>query len=347
MIKKQPLTYKDAGVDIDAGNTLVNRIKATAKDTLRPEILSGLGGFGAACEIPSHYKQPVLISGTDGVGSKLKLAIQLNQHDTIGVDLVAMCANDILVSGAEPLFFLDYFATGHLNVDIAETIIKGIGLGCKQAGCALAGGETAEMPGMYQGSDYDLAGFCLGVVEKNNIINGSQVQPGDTVIGLRSSGAHANGYSLIRKILQLNQVSLDAIIDGQTLGDRLIEPTRIYVKPILQLLKYFSVHSISHITGGGLLENVPRTLPEGTEAVLDTKSWPMNPLFKWIQSEGNISSHEMYRTFNCGVGMTLVLPAAQANDAINLLSELGESPWIVGRIKESHDAACPITLAGL
>ena len=343
-----PLTYKDSGVDIDAGNELIERIKSTAKRTKRPEILGGLGGFGAACEIPAGYHQPVLISGTDGVGSKLKLATLLNQHGTIGIDLVAMCVNDIVVSGAEPLFFLDYFATGHLNVDVAESVIKGIGSGCEQAGCTLAGGETAEMPGMYQGEDYDLAGFCVGVVEKERIIDGANVSGGNTLIALGSSGAHSNGYSLIRKLLERSDDPLTALLDGKTLAERLLEPTRIYVKPVLELIRALPVHAISHITGGGLQENIPRTLPKGIQAVIDTHSWKQGPLFDWIQSQGNITAYEMYRTFNCGVGMIITVPAECTTDALNILSNAGETAWIIGQTQEmTHPHSDAVILAGL
>ena len=281
------ISYRDAGVDIDAGNALVDRIKHVAKRTRRPEVMAGLGGFGALCEIPAGYKQPVLVSGTDGVGTKLKLAMDLNRHDTIGIDLVAMCVNDLIVCGAEPLFFLDYYATGHLNVDVAAKVVEGIGAGCELSGCALVGGETAEMPGMYQGEDYDLAGFCTGVVEKADIIDGSKVQAGDALIGLASSGAHSNGYSLIRKILEVNNLPLESLndqeLDGKSLADLLMEPTRIYVKPMLKLIGTGMVNALSHITGGGLLENIPRVLPEGTRAVIDTNSWEIPPLFRWLQ----------------------------------------------------------------
>lgn len=342
------LTYKDAGVDIDAGNKLIERIKPTAKRTQRPEILGGLGGFGAACEIPAGYRQPVLISGTDGVGSKLKLATLLNKHDTIGIDLVAMCVNDIVVSGAEPLFFLDYYATGHLNIDTAEAVIKGIGKGCEQAGCALAGGETAEMPGMYEGEDYDLAGFCVGVVEKERIIDGSKVGNGNTLIALASSGAHSNGYSLIRKLLEFSNDPITMTMEGKTLAERLLEPTRIYVKSILELIRAMPVHAISHITGGGLQENIPRTLPEGIHAVIDTKSWQQGPLFDWMQAQGNITPYEMYRTFNCGVGMIITMPSECTNDALSLLTAAGETAWVIGKIQEaSRDECEAVVLAGL
>ena len=341
------LTYKDAGVDIDAGNELISRIRPAVQRTQRPEILGGLGGFGACCEIPDYYRKPVLVSGTDGVGSKLKLATQLNRHETIGIDLVAMCVNDIIVSGAEPLFFLDYYASGKLDIDTAETVIKGIGKGCELAGCALAGGETAEMPGMYHGDDYDLAGFCVGVVEKEKMLDGSGVKPGDSLIALASSGAHSNGYSLIRKVLEHSGAPLNMQIEGTTLADRLLAPTRIYIKSLLELLKNLTVHSLSHITGGGLLENIPRTLPTGTQAVLDTKSWHQGPLFDWIQTQGNITAQEMFRTFNCGIGMVITLPSECLHEAMSLLQDAGETPWEVGKVQRSNSHDNPVILAGL
>lgn len=329
---KTSLSYKDAGVDIDAGNALVDRIKGVAKRTARPEVMGGLGGFGALCEIPAGYKQPVLVSGTDGVGTKLRLAMDLGKHDTIGIDLVAMCVNDLIVAGAEPLFFLDYYATGKLNVDTAADVVTGIGKGCELAGAALVGGETAEMPGMYDGDDYDLAGFCTGVVEKSEIIDGSKVAAGDTLIGLKSSGPHSNGYSLIRKILEVADADLEQSIDGTTLGNALMEPTRIYVKSILKLMKQVQVNALSHITGGGLLENIPRVLPADTKAVINTNSWVIPGVFQWLQSAGNVDSKEMYRTFNCGVGMVICVPSAQAQDALSCLAEAGEEAWVIGEI---------------
>lgn len=340
------LSYKDAGVDIDAGNALVERIKGVAKRTSRPEVLGGLGGFGALCEIPEGYRQPVLVSGTDGVGTKLKLAMDLNRHDTIGIDLVAMCVNDLVVAGAEPLFFLDYYATGKLNVNMATDVVTGIGHGCELAGAALVGGETAEMPGMYAGDDYDLAGFCVGVVEKSDIIDGSKVQAGDTLIGLASSGPHSNGYSLIRKILEHAQTSLDMDIGGVPLADALLEPTRIYVKSILSLIKHSQVKALSHITGGGLTENIPRVLPTGTKAVIDTSSWEMPPVFQWLQQAGNITSTEMYRTFNCGVGMVICVPATEASAALKHLTEAGEQAWVVGQIAAAADNDNEVELQG-
>ena len=326
------LSYKDAGVDIDAGNALVDRIKSIAKRTARPEVMGGLGGFGALCEIPEGYKQPVLVSGTDGVGTKLRLAMELQKHDTIGIDLVAMCVNDLIVAGAEPLFFLDYYATGKLNIDMAADVVTGIGKGCELSGAALVGGETAEMPGMYEGDDYDLAGFCVGVVEKSEIIDGSKVSVGDTLIGLASSGPHSNGYSLIRKIIEVSNADLNQVIEGRKLKDALLEPTRIYVKSVLNLLKNGQVNALSHITGGGLLENIPRVLPDNAKAVINTNSWALPGVFQWLQSAGNVESREMYRTFNCGVGMVICVPAEHSEAAINLLKETGEDAWVIGHI---------------
>ena len=327
------LSYKDAGVDIQAGNALVDRIKHVAKATSRPEVMGGLGGFGALCQIPAGYKEPVLVSGTDGVGTKLKLAMDLNRHDTIGIDLVAMCVNDLLVCGAEPLFFLDYYATGKLNVDIAEQVVTGIGKGCELSGCALTGGETAEMPGMYQGEDYDLAGFCVGIVEKSDIIDGSKVSEGDVLIGLKSSGPHSNGYSLVRKVLEVSNADLTQEIDGKPLADALLAPTRIYVKSLLQLQKEMPVHALAHITGGGLTENLPRVIPEGCRAVIDTNSWEIPEVFRFLQKGGNIAQSEMYLTFNCGVGMVVCVPAEQAERAVARLNELGEEAFVIGHME--------------
>ena len=327
------LSYRDAGVDIDAGDALVERIKPHAKRTRRREVIGGLGGFGALFNVPlDRYKEPVLVSGTDGVGTKLKLAMQLNKHDTIGIDLVAMCVNDLVVQGAEPLFFLDYYATGHLDVDVAADVIKGIADGCEQAGCALIGGETAEMPGMYHGGDYDLAGFAVGVVEKSKIIDGSKVKPGDVLIGLASSGFHSNGYSLVRKVIEVSNAYLGAEFHGRTLGETLLAPTKIYIKPLLKLFSEIEVHALAHITGGGLLENIPRVLPANTRAVLDAKSWTMPPVFQWLQQQGNIAQREMYRTFNCGVGMVIAVDAADADKAITSLNGSGEQAWRIGHI---------------
>jgi len=328
------LSYRDAGVNIDAGNRLVDRIKPHARRTGRPGVLGGLGGFGALFELPlDRYRQPVLVSGTDGVGTKLKLALELNRHDTIGIDLVAMCVNDVLVVGAEPLFFLDYYATGKLDVDVAADVIKGIADGCEQAGAALVGGETAEMPGMYHDGDYDLAGFCVGVVEKARIIDGSRVQPGDALLALASSGPHSNGYSLIRKILAVSDAKLDQPLgDGRTLGEALLAPTRIYVKPMLKLLETLDVKAIAHITGGGLTENLPRVLPAGVKAMIDTQSWRRPAIFDWLQQQGGVIETEMWRTFNCGVGMVLCIAAEQADQALTLLRAAGETAWRIGGV---------------
>ena len=345
MTEKRPLSYRDAGVDIDAGNALVKRISPVAKRTSRPEVMSGLGGFGAMCRIPSKYRNPILVSGTDGVGTKLRLAMEHNRHDHIGVDLVAMCVNDLIVGGAEPLFFLDYYATGKLNVDVAARVVEGIGLGCEQAGCALVGGETAEMPGMYEGDDYDLAGFCVGVVEEEKIIDGKRVQAGDKLIALASSGAHSNGYSLIRRILA--QSSADGVmINGKPLIEALLEPTRIYVKNLLALIEQIDVRAMAHITGGGLPENLPRVLPQGTAAFVDTTSWTMPELFQWLQREGQVEAFEMYRTFNCGVGMVLVIPDAQVDQALALLEACGENAWLLGEIRAAEGAA-EVILSGV
>jgi phosphoribosylformylglycinamidine cyclo-ligase len=346
---KGSLSYKDAGVDIDAGNALVDRIKGVAKRTMRPEVMGGLGGFGALCQLPTGYREPVLVSGTDGVGTKLRLAMDLGRHDTIGIDLVAMCVNDLVVAGAEPLFFLDYYATGKLDVDIAADVVTGIGEGCERAGCALVGGETAEMPGMYEGSDYDLAGFCVGVVEKSDILDGSKVGQGDVLLGIASSGAHSNGYSLIRKILEVSGASIDTAIDGQNLGDALLAPTRIYVKPLLSLIKEsgIDVHALSHITGGGLLENIPRVLPESLGARIDVKSWTRPALFDWLQKQGNVAEQEMYRVLNCGIGMVVVVPAAQADQARAHLQAQGETVYRIGEIVARNEGDEAIRLENL
>jgi len=335
----QSLSYKDAGVDIDAGNALVANIKGIARRTRRPEVMGGIGGFGALCRIPEGYRKPVLVSGTDGVGTKLRLAMQLGIHDTIGIDLVAMCVNDLVVAGAEPLFFLDYYATGKLDVSTATQVVSGIGAGCEQAGCALVGGETAEMPGMYEGEDYDLAGFCVGVVEEDRIIDGSRVQPGDALIGLASSGAHSNGYSLIRKILEVSGADTSAALDGRTLGEALLAPTRIYVKPLLALMKHCDVRALAHITGGGLLENIPRVLPEGCRATLNTTSWEEPELFRWLARAGNVERQEMYRTFNCGIGMVVCVPEADCDRAIAFLQEQGETAWRLGKVETCEQGA--------
>lgn len=332
--QKPSLSYKDAGVDIDAGNALVDRIKHVTKRTHRPEVMGSIGGFGALCELPQGYKQPVLVSGTDGVGTKLRLAIDLGKHDTVGIDLVAMCVNDLIVQGAEPLFFLDYYATGKLDVDVAADVVRGIGEGCLQSGCALIGGETAEMPGMYEDGDYDLAGFCVGVVEKEEIIDGSKVAPGDALVAVASSGPHSNGYSLIRKVIEVSGADVQADFEGKPLWQHLMAPTRIYVKPVLELLKQCPVHAISHITGGGFQENIPRVLPEGTKAVVNADSWEWPAVFSWLQENGNIARDEMFRTFNCGVGLVLALPEADAQRAIELLNNEGESAWLLGHVAE-------------
>ncbi|MBA4143075.1 MAG: phosphoribosylformylglycinamidine cyclo-ligase [Nitrosospira sp.] len=330
-----PLSYRAAGVDIDAGARLVENIKPYAKSTMRPEVLGGIGGFGALFEISRKYRNPVLVSGTDGVGTKLKLAFRSGRHDSIGIDLVAMSVNDILVQGAEPLFFLDYFACGRLDVDIATRVVKGIAAGCKQAGCALIGGETAEMPGMYVEGEYDLAGFAVGVVEKDAIINGLTIREGDAVLGLASSGAHSNGYSLIRKIIEKHNTDLSADFDGKALIEVIMAPTRIYVKPVLGLLKHLPVKAIAHITGGGLVENIPRILPDGVTAVLKKETWDMPPLFHWLQRQGNVDDGEMHRVFNCGVGMVLVVAAEKADSAVELLRSGGETVWQIGTIRQS------------
>jgi len=333
MNKAPGITYRDAGVDIDAGDALVDRIKPLVKRTQRPEVLAGIGGFGALVELPAGYKKPVLVSGTDGVGTKLRLAIDTGRHDTIGIDLVAMCANDVVVQGAEPLFFLDYYATGKLRVDVAESVIKGIAEGCAQAGAALVGGETAEMPGMYHGDDYDLAGFCVGVVEKDGIIDGTRTQPGDVVIGMASSGAHSNGYSLIRKLVTLAGANDKTMLDGKSLYDRLLAPTRIYVKSCLELAKKIPVRGFAHITGGGLTDNIPRVLPDGMEVHLQRKAWHRDPVFDWLQQTARVDNAEMYRTFNCGIGMIVVVPPDRADETLRLLSARGETATLLGEVR--------------
>ncbi|AUH49928.1 phosphoribosylformylglycinamidine cyclo-ligase [Chromobacterium sp. ATCC 53434] len=329
------LSYRDAGVDIDAGDALVENIKPFAKRTMRPEVLGGIGGFGALVEISKKYKEPVLVSGTDGVGTKLKLAFDWNRHDTVGIDLVAMSVNDILVQGAEPLFFLDYFACGKLDVAQATEVIKGVAAGCEMAGCALTGGETAEMPGMYPTGEYDLAGFAVGVVEKSKVISGRDIVAGDVVLGLASNGVHSNGYSLVRKIIDRAQPELDAPFDGdKTLRDAVIAPTRIYVKPLLKLMEALPVKGMAHITGGGITENTPRVLPDNTVAQIDAASWPLPKLFQWLQREGNVDIQEMYRTFNCGIGMVVVVAPEHAEQAMALLREAGETVHRLGRVRE-------------
>ncbi len=328
------LNYRDAGVNIDAGNVFVEKIKASVHSTHRPGVMGSLGGFGGLFELPEGYKQPVLVSGTDGVGTKLKLAIELGIHNTIGVDLVAMCVNDILVLGAEPLYFLDYYATGKLDTDLAADVIAGIAEGCRQSRAALIGGETAEMPGMYGNGDYDLAGFCVGVVEKQQIIDGSQVKAGDVMIALSSSGPHSNGYSLIRKIIDLNQADLNQPLSGTetTLGAALLTPTRIYVQAIHKVLAEINLHALAHITGGGLLENIPRVLPTNTQAVIDSNSWRLPEIFQWLQNKGNVETQEMYRTFNCGIGMVVIVSADDANRTIKKFNQQGEVAWQLGQI---------------
>ncbi|MDO9599787.1 MAG: phosphoribosylformylglycinamidine cyclo-ligase [Azoarcus sp.] len=331
---KPSLSYRDAGVDMEAGDALVDRIKPFAKRTMRPEVLGGIGGFGALFELSKKYREPVLVSGTDGVGTKLKLAFQLNKHDTVGQDLVAMSVNDILVQGAEPLFFLDYFACGKLDVDTAVDVVKGIAQGCELAGCALIGGETAEMPSMYPEGEYDLAGFAVGAVEKADIIDGSKIVPGDVVLGLASSGAHSNGYSLVRKIIELAQPDLDADFHGRKLRDVVMEPTRIYVKPLLALMQSMPgvVKGMAHITGGGITENVPRILRDELVARIDAASWTLPPLFQWLQQAGNVDRQEMYRVFNCGIGMAVVVGADVADAVVAQLSTAGETVYRIGCI---------------
>ncbi|MEQ5184006.1 phosphoribosylformylglycinamidine cyclo-ligase [Providencia alcalifaciens] len=333
MTDKTSLSYKDAGVDIDAGNALVERIKGVVKETRRPEVMGGLGGFGALCALPQKYREPVLVSGTDGVGTKLRLAMDLKRHESIGIDLVAMCVNDLIVQGAEPLFFLDYYATGKLDVDTAASVITGIAEGCKQSGCALVGGETAEMPGMYHGEDYDVAGFCVGVVERSEIIDGTKVSAGDALIALASSGPHSNGYSLVRKILEVSKTNPETTqLAGKTLADHLLEPTRIYVKNVLELIAKNDIHAIAHITGGGFWENIPRVLPDNTQAIIDGNSWEWPAVFEWLQQAGDVTTHEMYRTFNCGVGIIIALPQTEVESALKLLTALGENAWQIGTI---------------
>jgi phosphoribosylformylglycinamidine cyclo-ligase len=343
MNDRRSYSYRDAGVDIDAGDALVERIKPLVRRTQRPEVLAGIGGFGALVEIPAGYRRPVLVSGTDGVGTKLRLAIDTGQHSTIGIDLVAMCANDVIVQGAEPLFFLDYYATGRLDVDVATSVISGIAEGCAQAGAALVGGETAEMPGMYHGADYDLAGFCVGVVEKEAIIDGSRVRPGDAVVGLSSSGPHSNGYSLIRKLIEVTGADRNTQLDGRALFERLLMPTRIYVRSLLGLLRDAAlpgvVHGLAHITGGGLTDNIPRVLPGDLEVRLERSSWPRDPVFDWLAHSGNIGDAEMHRTFNCGIGMVAIVEAARADAALRVLRAAGETAQLVGEVRRGAGGA--------
>jgi phosphoribosylformylglycinamidine cyclo-ligase len=341
------LSYKDAGVDIDAGDALVEKIKSITQRTRRPEVLSGLGGFGALCEIPEGYRKPVLVSATDGVGTKLKLAIEMGKHDTIGIDLVAMCVNDLIVCGAEPLFFLDYYATGGLDVEAATQVVEGIGTGCMQSGCSLIGGETAEMPGMYQKGDYDLAGFAVGIVEKDQIIENGRVQVGDKLIGMKSSGPHSNGYSLIRKVLEVSGTSLDSAFEDSTFGETLLVPTEIYVRAIQALIPEVHINAIAHITGGGIVENLPRVLPEGTQALIDTRAWEQPAIFGWLQQQGNIAQHEMYRTFNCGIGMIVCVPASECAKTLQILNKFNRGAVEIGSIRATDASAQAVVLEGL
>lgn len=343
--QKQSLSYKDAGVDIDAGNALVENIKGAVKRTTRPEVMGGLGGFGSVCQLPTGYKEPVLVAGTDGVGTKLRLAIDLAKHDTVGIDLVAMCVNDLIVQGAEPLFFLDYYATDKLDVAVASSVVEGIAEGCIQSGCALVGGETAEMPGMYHKGDYDIAGFCVGVAEKSRLIDGTNVAAGDQLIALGASGPHSNGFSLIRKVLEVNNTDTDELLEGKKIADHLLEPTKIYVKSVLELLKNVDVHALSHITGGGFWENIPRVLPETAQAVIKGNSWEWPSIFNWLQEKGNITEHEMYRTFNCGVGMIIVVPADKVAQSIEVLTAHGENAWHIGAIADKADGEEQVVFA--
>lgn len=343
--QKQSLSYKDAGVDIDAGNDLVENIKGAVKRTTRPEVIGGLGGFGSVCQLPTGYKEPVLVAGTDGVGTKLRLAIDLAKHDTVGIDLVAMCVNDLIVQGAEPLFFLDYYATAKLDVDVASSVVAGIAEGCVRSACALVGGETAEMPGMYHKGDYDIAGFCVGVAEKSRLIDGTKVKAGDQLIALGSSGPHSNGYSLIRKVLEVNNTNPSELLNGKSIGDHLLEPTNIYVKSVLALLREIDVHALSHITGGGFWENIPRVLPKTAQAVINENSWQWPEIFNWLQANGNITTHEMYRTFNCGVGMIIVVPEDKVEKSLAILTEQGENAWHIGEISDKYDDAEQVVIS--
>lgn len=337
----QSISYRDAGVDIEAGDALVEQIKPFAKRTMRPEVLGGIGGFGSLFEMPKKFKSPVLVSGTDGVGTKLKLAFELNKHDTVGIDLVAMSVNDILVQGAEPLFFLDYFACGKLEVGTAAQVIKGIAEGCEQSGCALVGGETAEMPGMYPAGEYDLAGFAVGCVDKDSMITGKTIAAGDVVLGLASSGAHSNGYSLIRKLIAKSGIDFESDFHGKKFKDVVMAPTRIYVKPLLKLMAAMPVKGMAHITGGGITENVPRVLPEGVTAEIKKDGWTMPPLFTWLQAQGNVTDSEMYKTFNCGIGMVVIVAKAQAQAAMDLLKAEGEQVFELGVIRAQKSGEAP------
>lgn len=336
-----PATYRDAGVDIEAGDELVNQIKPFAKRTMRPEVMSAIGGFGSMFAMPTKFKEPVLVSGTDGVGTKLKLAFELNQHDTVGIDLVAMSVNDILVQGAEPLFFLDYFACGKLDVGTAADVVKGIAAGCEESGCALVGGETAEMPGMYPAGEYDLAGFVVGCVDKANIIDGATITKGDVVLGLASSGAHSNGYSLIRKLIEKSGVDMESDFEGRKFKDVVMTPTKLYVKSILALLEALPVKGMAHITGGGITENIPRVLPVGLTAEISSNSWELPPLFQWLKAQGNITDLEMYKTFNCGVGMAIIMSADNAAEAMKVLEAKGETVYQIGQIRTQGDGEAP------
>lgn len=338
---KTSITYRDAGVDIEAGDALVDRIKPFAKRTMRPEVMSGIGGFGSLFAMPKKFKEPILVSGTDGVGTKLKLAFQLNKHDTVGIDLVAMSVNDILVQGAEPLFFLDYFACGKLDIDVAADVIKGIAAGCEASGCALVGGETAEMPGMYPAGEYDLAGFAVGCVDKANIIDGSTIAEGDVVLGLASSGAHSNGYSLIRKLIEKSGIDMESDFQGQPFKDVVMAPTKLYVKSILALQEALPIKGMAHITGGGITENIPRVLPAGLTAEIHAKNWDLPPLFKWLQAQGNIADAEMYKTFNCGIGMAVVVSQENASTAQKILMEKGEAVYQIGFIRTQKTNEAP------
>jgi phosphoribosylformylglycinamidine cyclo-ligase len=334
MNDQAPITYQDAGVDIDAGDALVERIKPLVRRSMRPEVLAGIGGFAALVEIPlERFPRPVLVSGTDGVGTKLRLAIETRRHDTIGIDLVAMCANDVVVQGAEPLYFLDYYATGKLDVDVATRVVAGIVEGCVQAGAALVGGETAEMPGMYGGEDYDLAGFCVGIVNRDRIIDGTKTRAGDVIIGLPSSGPHSNGYSLIRKLLTAAGANERTQLDSRPIFDRLLAPTRIYVKPLLALFGAVEVKGLAHITGGGLLDNIPRVLPDGLNVVLERAAWPRDPIFEWLQKAGHIPDGELHRTFNCGIGMTICVAPAEASRALEVLAANGAPGLLIGEVR--------------
>lgn len=335
------ISYRDAGVDIEAGDALVEQIKPFAKRTMRPEVLGGIGGFGSLFAMPKKFKEPILVSGTDGVGTKLKLAFELNKHDTVGIDLVAMSVNDILVQGAEPLFFLDYFACGKLEVGVAAQVIKGIAEGCEQSGCALVGGETAEMPGMYPAGEYDLAGFAVGCVDKANIIDGTTIAAGDVVLGLASSGAHSNGYSLIRKLIDKSGVDFESDFHGRKFKDVVMAPTRIYVKSILKLIEALPVKGMAHITGGGITENIPRVLPAGLTAEISATSWQLPPLFQWLQAQGNIVPSELYKTFNCGIGMAIVLDKAHVAQAKALLETAGETVFEIGKIRAQAEGEAP------